>query len=99
MAGKQFTGIDGALYADGAKVAKIQSWTFAGSAATLDCTTLGDFATRYVYGIQSFSGSCTLLYYEDDAGAVSGNALLTDCLLYTSPSPRDKRQSRMPSSA
>ena len=26
------------------------------------------------------------------------NALLT-CLLYTSPSPRDKRQSRMPSSA
>ena len=24
---------------------------------------------------------------------------LPDCLLYTSPSPRDKRQSRMPSSA
>ena len=30
---------------------------------------------------------------EDDA------ALLDACLLYTSPSPRDKRQSRMPSSA
>ena len=26
-------------------------------------------------------------------------ALILDCLLYTSPSPRDKRQSRMPSSA
>ena len=26
-------------------------------------------------------------------------ALFTNCLLYTSPSPRDKRQSRMPSSA
>ena len=25
--------------------------------------------------------------------------LFDDCLLYTSPSPRDKRQSRMPSSA
>ena len=25
--------------------------------------------------------------------------LIQDCLLYTSPSPRDKRQSRMPSSA
>ena len=24
---------------------------------------------------------------------------ISDCLLYTSPSPRDKRQSRMPSSA
>ena len=26
-------------------------------------------------------------------------AISNDCLLYTSPSPRDKRQSRMPSSA
>ena len=29
----------------------------------------------------------------------SGSATFTGCLLYTSPSPRDKRQSRMPSSA
>ena len=29
----------------------------------------------------------------------SKDALLTDCLLYTSPSPRDQRGSRMPSSA
>ena len=28
-----------------------------------------------------------------------GEELLIGCLLYTSPSPRDKRQSRMPSSA
>ena len=28
-----------------------------------------------------------------------GKGLTKDCLLYTSPSPRDKRQSRMPSSA
>ena len=28
-----------------------------------------------------------------------GGALHYPCLLYTSPSPRDKRQSRMPSSA
>ena len=31
------------------------------------------------------------------AGALA--AMVTTCLLYTSPSPRDKRQSRMPSSA
>ena len=30
---------------------------------------------------------------------VERNALSIVCLLYTSPSPRDKRQSRMPSSA
>ena len=28
-----------------------------------------------------------------------GSELINSCLLYTSPSPRDKRQSRMPSSA
>ena len=31
--------------------------------------------------------------------SASTEAQLDDCLLYTSPSPRDKRQSRMPSSA
>ena len=30
---------------------------------------------------------------------LTAKALRTICLLYTSPSPRDKRQSRMPSSA
>ena len=30
---------------------------------------------------------------------VAGASHYSDCLLYTSPSPRDKRQSRMPSSA
>ena len=30
---------------------------------------------------------------------VQQHQMVYDCLLYTSPSPRDKRQSRMPSSA
>ena len=34
-----------------------------------------------------------------DLGLKHENALVYTCLLYTSPSPRDKRQSRMPSSA
>ena len=33
------------------------------------------------------------------AAALGEAAVVDDCLLYTSPSPRDKRQSRMPSSA
>ena len=43
---------------------------------------------------------------EDQAGLsirdifeLSGEAKFRDCLLYTSPSPRDQRGSRMPSSA
>ena len=35
--------------------------------------------------------------YEHGVGVPGRH--LGDCLLYTSPSPRDKRQSRMPSSA
>ena len=35
--------------------------------------------------------------YEETSGVRPGEPVI--CLLYTSPSPRDKRQSRMPSSA
>ena len=41
--------------------------------------------------------------YKDEKGSIVGRAAFDtrapSCLLYTSPSPRDKRQSRMPSSA
>ena len=44
-----------------------------------------------------------LLFREEIESLFSNNVLLVGCmllcLLYTSPSPRDKRQSRMPSSA
>ena len=36
---------------------------------------------------------------KDLAGAIEAYGGAIGCLLYTSPSPRDKRQSRMPSSA
>ena len=36
---------------------------------------------------------------KDMSGDVGCVCMLKGCLLYTSPSPRDKRQSRMPSSA
>ena len=36
---------------------------------------------------------------EDSAAVAAQTAQTLTCLLYTSPSPRDKRQSRMPSSA
>ena len=36
---------------------------------------------------------------RESGGVENADALDNVCLLYTSPSPRDKRQSRMPSSA
>ena len=37
--------------------------------------------------------------YRKELFGLEGAIEVKDCLLYTSPSPRDKRQSRMPSSA
>ena len=45
-----------------------------------------------------FNDICTPAEFESIKDRWSVAELL-DCLLYTSPSPRDKRQSRMPSSA
>ena len=52
----------------------------------------GELLSRKVK-ISNLSGKPTqILKHHSDCGCVI-------CLLYTSPSPRDKRQSRMPSSA
>ena len=51
-------------------------------------TWIGESGNRLVYG-----GSKSGLMGE------IAESVLQACLLYTSPSPRDKRQSRMPSSA
>ena len=42
-----------------------------------------------------------IIYYRGKivGGIYDDRLLVKPCLLYTSPSPRDKRQSRMPSSA
>ena len=80
---KQFTGIDGALYADGNKLAKVTNWSFNAQVDTLETTTLGDFARCYVYRVQSFTGQCTLLYYEGNQGKIDGGDLLADTIRTT----------------
>ena len=45
------------------------------------------------------AGHTTLINLLIDDVDVTTNVLTTDCLLYTSPSPRDATLSRMPSSA
>ena len=46
-----------------------------------------------------FTISCVLLAFGSEIGALNVHYHLPFCLLYTSPSPRDQRGSRMPSSA
>ena len=53
-------------------------------------TTDGSFST---------TGATTKEYRSTQVEILRSRSLIENCLLYTSPSPRDKRQSRMPSSA
>ena len=55
-------------------------------------STLGEFA-------QSLNGESLNAASQSLVAEAQRNHAATACLLYTSPSPRDKRQSRMPSSA
>ena len=65
----------------------------------------GDVAADYLEGlldIADLDGDIDIDVENDRASlAVAGGALshLVGCLLYTSPSPRDRTRSRMPSSA
>ena len=51
------------------------------------------------FTVTLFSTRYDQLGFEATDGEVYEDALLRDCLLYTSPSPRDRQKSRMPSSA
>ena len=48
-----------------------------------------ELESKYIYAVKEFAKEFFVLTCGEHEG----------CLLYTSPSPRDKRQSRMPSSA
>lgn len=77
---KHFTGADGALYVGGTQIAKVRNWNISGSVETLNITRTDDTAARFIYGRQAYSGSCTALYYEDDANALEMSALLSNII-------------------
>lgn len=65
---KAFTGKDGRLLLDGIEQIKVTSWTLTGNLDMLETTSLGDSQRTYAPGLQDFSGSATLLYYNDGTG-------------------------------
>ena len=67
-----------------------------------DQLTWAQASSPEVYGFNTdANGNLIVTTTNGGADNISGTAYAAfeDCLLYTSPSPRDKRQSRMPSSA
>lgn len=73
---KFYTGRDGRLLLAGDTLVKVTSWQLSASLETLETTTLGDAQRSYVPGLQSFSGSATLLYYVDTANTNDASTLL-----------------------
>jgi hypothetical protein len=65
---KVFTGKDGRLLLDGVEQIKVTNWSLTGNLEMLETTSLGDSQRTYAPGVQDFSGSATLLYYNDGAG-------------------------------
>ena len=56
-------------------------------------------AADYERGLGQWYDGATLFPTNMAVAATGRNVLAYDCLLYTSPSPRDRQKSRMPSSA
>lgn len=65
---KAYTGKDGRLLIDGTEQIKVSNWTLTGSLEMLETTTLGESQRSYTPGVQEFSGSASLLYYNDGTG-------------------------------
>lgn len=63
-------GIDteGELLLQKYRVAKIRSWSLNAETETIETTALGDVAKTYTPGLNSATGSATILFYEDDFG-------------------------------
>ncbi len=82
---KIYTGRDGSMWlnpdsagaaTDFGRLAKVTNYSFQADLELLETTSLGDNLKTFTPGIQSFSGSATLLYYKNDDGRTSANRLL-----------------------
>ena len=70
---------------------------FGGSDGAIDVTAIGGVGA-YTYAWNDISAEA-FYAFDGDTDDITGNNHHATCLLYTSPSPRDQRGSRMPSSA
>jgi hypothetical protein len=78
---KMYTGRDGRMLLGTADLGKVTNWTLQADLETLETTSLGDSQRNYTPGVQAFSGSATLLYYNDgtknDASTLLGEVVKT----------------------
>ena len=89
-------------YNQGTALPGFTLYYYSGKCTDVSCV-CSSSSTMTVYSSTATSASDIFLnqrtIYQDSAGTTLAPSYWYACLLYTSPSPRDKRQSRMPSSA
>ena len=71
-----YSGRDGELRHNGNVVAKVANFSIQSNLETLETTTLGENDRRYIPGVVGYSGSATLLYYEDDSKKIAAGEVL-----------------------
>ena len=84
-----------------------ESWVYVESAAAIDppLITLEEIGRDEVEiqidldEWENFAIDHRNLLFWHEVGKIQNDTIPRDCLLYTSPSPRDRQKSRMPSSA
>lgn len=80
---RYYTGIDGALYVNDTRIAKIVSWTLNSQAEVIENTTVNAAARTFVFGRQQWSGSCVAIYYDNALGTLDTQLLLANTLRTT----------------
>ena len=73
---KAYSGRDGQLLLGGSTLVKVTSWSLQADLELLETTSLGDNLRTFAPGIQSFSGSASLIYYKADSGSIDASQLL-----------------------
>ena len=87
---RYYTGRDGALYLSGNKVGRVRNWAITGAAFMLDTTSLGDFASTFISGNLSYTGTAVILMYENDANTLEGKGLLDPIYRVSANDPQAK---------
>ena len=73
---KAYTGRDGQLLLGGTNLVKVTSWSIQAEVELLETTSLGDSQRSFTPGVQSFSGSASLIYYKAENGSIDASSLL-----------------------
>lgn len=73
---KAYTGRDGQLLLGGITLVKVTNWSIEAQVDMLETTSLGDSQRSFVPGLQSFTGSATLIYYKADNDSIDASQLL-----------------------